>query len=53
MAGPLTFNSALSLTDPPVFFSTGNKTVTIKMKPWKWSDRRPITTRDVESWMNL
>jgi peptide/nickel transport system substrate-binding protein len=51
-SGGLTFNSALSLADPPVF-SNGNKTVTITMKHWKWSDGRPITTRDVEFWMNL
>ncbi|HUD37333.1 MAG TPA: peptide ABC transporter substrate-binding protein [Streptosporangiaceae bacterium] len=51
-SGGLTFNSALSLANPPVF-SNGNKTVTITMKHWKWSDGQPITTRDVEFWMNL
>ncbi len=51
-AGGMTFNSALSLANAPVF-SNGNKTVTITMKSWKWSDGQPITTRDVEFWMNL
>jgi peptide/nickel transport system substrate-binding protein len=51
-AGGMTFNPALSLAYPPVF-SNGNKTVTITMKSWKWSDGQPITTRDVEFWMNL
>jgi peptide/nickel transport system substrate-binding protein len=51
-AGGMTFNSALSLANPPVF-SNGDKTVTITMKHWEWSDGRPITTRDVEFWMNL
>lgn len=51
-SGGMTFNSALSLANPPVF-SNGGKTVTITMKHWKWSDGQPITTRDVEFWMNL
>ena len=51
-AGGMTFNSALSLANPPVF-SNADKTVTITMKHWKWSDGQPITTRDVEFWMNL
>jgi peptide/nickel transport system substrate-binding protein len=51
-AGGMTYNSALSLANPPVF-SNDNKTVTITMKNWKWSDGQPITTRDVEFWMNL
>ena len=51
-SGGLTFNQSLSLAYPPVF-SNGNKTVTIKMKNWKWSDGQPITTRDVEFWINM
>jgi len=50
--GAMTFNESLSLAYAPVF-SNGNKTVTIKMKPWKWSDGQPITSRDVEFWLNL
>src|SRR4029077_9406317 len=34
-------------------YSDGGKTVTIKMKNWKWSDGAPITSRDVQFWMNL
>jgi peptide/nickel transport system substrate-binding protein len=51
-SGGMTFNESLSLAYPPVF-SNGNKTVTITLKNWKWSDGQPITTRDVEFWMNL
>ena len=51
-SGGMTFNESLSLAYPPVF-SNGNKTVTIKMKNWKWSDGQPITTRDVEFWINM
>lgn len=51
-SGGMTFNPAMSLANPPVF-SNGNKTVTITMKSWKWSDGQPITTRDIEFWMNL
>ncbi len=50
--GAMTFNQSLSLANAPVF-SNGNKTVTITMKPWKWSDGQPITTRDVEFWLNM
>src|SRR5579862_8142480 len=51
-SGGMTLNPSLSLANPPVF-SNGNKTVTITMKHWKWSDGKPITTRDVEFWINL
>ena len=50
--GAMTYNPSLSLADAPVF-SNHNKTVTITMKPWKWSDGKPITSRDVEFWINL
>ena len=46
------FNESLSLAYPPVW-SNGGRTATIKLKSWKWSDGRPITTRDVEFWINL
>jgi peptide/nickel transport system substrate-binding protein len=36
-----------------VNFSNGNKTVTIKLKPWKWSDGAPITSRDFAFTYNL
>lgn len=46
------FNESLSLAYPPTW-SNGGKTATIKLKNWKWSDGRPISTRDVEFWINL
>ncbi len=41
-----------SIGKPPVF--TDNDTVvTVKLNSWKWSDGEPVTSRDVEFWMNL
>ena len=34
-------------------YSDGDKTVTIKLKPWKWSDGAPITSRDFTFVYNL
>ncbi len=48
----LSLNEQLSIAKLPVF-SNGGKTVSITLKNWKWSDGKPITTRDVELWMNL
>jgi peptide/nickel transport system substrate-binding protein len=45
-------NESLSLAEPPVY-SNDRRTVTITLKDWKWSDGTPVTTRDVEFWMNL
>lgn len=45
-------NKDLSLAVPPQY-SNGNKVVTIKLKNWKWSDGKPITSRDVTFWINL
>jgi peptide/nickel transport system substrate-binding protein len=50
--GTVKLNSSLSLANDPVY-SDGGKTVTMKLKGWKWSDGQPITSRDVEFWMNL
>jgi peptide/nickel transport system substrate-binding protein len=50
--GQVKLNSSLSLASDPVY-SDGGKTVTMKLKGWKWSDSTPITSRDVEFWMNL
>ncbi|MHB8506715.1 MAG: ABC transporter substrate-binding protein, partial [Acidimicrobiales bacterium] len=36
----------LSLADPPVY-SDGNRTVTVQIKPWKWSNGQPVTAADV------
>jgi len=50
--GQVKLNSSLSLAEDPVYSSDG-KMVTIKMKPWKWSDGQPITSRDVQFWINM
>jgi len=42
---------SLSLANPPAW-SNGNKTVTLKVKPWKWSDGQPLTSKDVEFWIS-
>src|SRR6266700_274164 len=33
-------------------WSNGNKTVTVKLKGWKWSDGQPITSKDAEFWID-
>jgi peptide/nickel transport system substrate-binding protein len=45
-------NTSLSLGNLPTF-SNGGKTVTVTLKPYKWSDGTPVTARDVEFWENL
>ena len=50
--GKVQLNTSLSLASEPAY-TDGGKTVTIKLKGWKWSDGQPITSRDVEFWMNL
>ncbi len=48
----ISYNPSMSIAQPPVF-SNGGRTVTITLKSWKWSDGTPVTTRDVQFWMNL
>ena len=43
---------ALSLADDPVW-SNGDKTVSITLKPWKWSDGTEITAKDAEFWIDI
>jgi peptide/nickel transport system substrate-binding protein len=50
--GVVSLNSSLSLANDPVY-SNGGTTVTMTLKGWNWSDGTPITSRDVEFWMNL
>jgi len=45
-------NESLSLANAPVY-SNGNKTVTITMKDYKWSDGESVTATDVEFWLNM
>jgi len=45
-------NYALSIGNKPVF-SNDDRTVTITLKNWKFSNGQPITARSVVFWMNL
>jgi peptide/nickel transport system substrate-binding protein len=47
-----TIDYQLSMADPPVF-SDGNKTITMTLKHYIWSNGKPVTSRDVLFWMNL
>jgi peptide/nickel transport system substrate-binding protein len=43
-----------SLADPATVTSAGGTTTaTIQLKPYRWSDGQPVTSRDVEFWFNL
>lgn len=48
----LALDESKSIALPPKM-SNGGRTATITLKNWKWSDGKPITTRDVQFWMNL
>ncbi len=53
-SGKPVFDAQDSLAQPPVWSTSGGDTVaTITLKPWRWSDGQPITTRDVTFWINL
>ena len=41
-----TYDTSLSLANLPTY-SNGNKTVTITIKPWKWSNGQTVTAQDV------
>jgi peptide/nickel transport system substrate-binding protein len=43
---------AMSLANDPVW-SNGDKTVSITLKNWKWSDGQPVTAKDAEFWIDL
>jgi peptide/nickel transport system substrate-binding protein len=45
-------NYALSPAAAPVY-SNGDKTVTITMKGWKWSDGETVDAADVVFWLNM
>jgi peptide/nickel transport system substrate-binding protein len=47
-----TIDNQLSLAYPPVW-SDNNQTVTIHLKHYLWSDGAPVTSRDVEFFLNL
>ena len=45
-------NPGLSVADPPVY-SNGGRTVTVKMKGYKWADGETVDAQDVVFWMNM
>ncbi|MGH7643211.1 MAG: ABC transporter substrate-binding protein, partial [Candidatus Dormibacteria bacterium] len=50
--GEPTLDESMSMAEAPIY-SNDNKTVTINMKHWLWSDGVPISARDVTFWMNV
>ena len=50
--GKPTLNPSLSIGDAPKY-TNDNKTVTLNLKHWDWSNGTPITSRDVIFWMNV
>lgn len=47
-----TINWSLSLGEKPVYSDHGRH-VSVTLKPYKWSDGRPVTAKDVLFWMQL
>jgi peptide/nickel transport system substrate-binding protein len=47
-----TLNLTYSVAKAPVY-SNGNKTVTISMNGYKWSDGEAVTAQDVAFWLNM
>ena len=45
-------NLSLSLADAPQY-SNGGKTITVTLKPYKWSNGETVTAQDVVFWMNM
>ncbi|MFC6020824.1 peptide ABC transporter substrate-binding protein [Plantactinospora solaniradicis] len=45
-------NAERSMAEAPVV-SNGGKTLTITLKDNKWSDGKPVTTKDIQFWWNL
>jgi len=50
--GQPTIDPTMSLAALPVY-SNGDRTVTVTLNDYKWSDGQPVTTRDVEFWINV
>jgi peptide/nickel transport system substrate-binding protein len=50
--GEPVMNASLSLADPPVY-SDNDKTVTITLKNYHWSNGEAVTSQDVEFWLNM
>ena len=53
-ANSVGLNTKYSLADPAtVTSSAGHTTAVIQLKPYRWSDGKPVTSRDVQFWYNL
>ncbi len=50
--GTVTINRKLSVADPPKF-TNFDKTVTITLKSYKWSDTESLSSQDVMFWLNM
>jgi peptide/nickel transport system substrate-binding protein len=50
--GQTKLQAQMSLANPPVYSADG-RTVTVTLKNYQWSDGQPVTSRDVEFWVNL
>lgn len=48
----VTVTMKLALADPPKF-SNGDKTVTVTLKPYKWSDGEQVDSTDIMLWLNM
>jgi peptide/nickel transport system substrate-binding protein len=52
--GNVGINEKESLADPASITASGGRTIaTIQLKPYRWSDGKPVTSRDVQFWINL
>jgi peptide/nickel transport system substrate-binding protein len=52
--GSVGLNARYSLADPATITSAGGQTTaTIQLKPYRWSDGQPVTSRDVQFWLNV
>jgi peptide/nickel transport system substrate-binding protein len=53
-ANSVGLDAKYSLADPAtVTTSAGHTTATIQLKPYRWSDGKPVTSRDVQFWFNV
>jgi peptide/nickel transport system substrate-binding protein len=51
--GSVGLDERYSVAEPAAITSSGNQTVaTIALKPYRWSDGQPVTSRDVQFWFN-
>ena len=52
--GKVGLNERYSLAQPAVVTTAGGTTTaTVTLKPYRWSDGKPVTSRDVQFWFNI